>query len=146
MPGIAGARGVRHFVLGAALIVALLPLAICVAHADPASKPAARPAPSGPTPEAAPTRVLRWKRHPRDGVELAYDTEAGVYAVLGRPAVYWDGERYLRWSRVGWQVTARLDGVWVSLNADAVPSALRNRHGTYAKGVKPAASPAKRAD
>ena len=145
MSGVARSPSLRQLSLGAALVGAALLLAGCVVdphHEAPA--PAAHPAPPGPQADA-PIRVTRWKRHPRDGVELAYDTEAGVYAVLGRPAVYWDGERYLRWSRVGWQVTARLDGVWVSLNADAVPTALRSRHGTYAKGAK-VGIPAKRAD
>jgi hypothetical protein len=149
MSGIARSPSRRQLSLGAALIGAALLLAGCVVqpHHDapaPETRPAQHARPG--TTQSAPTRVYRWKRHPRDGVELAWDTEAGVYVVLGRPAVYWDGERYLRWSRVGWQVTARLDGVWVSVSADVVPAGLRARHTAQAKGGKPGPGPAKRRD
>jgi hypothetical protein len=148
MSGIAGSPFLRHLALGAALILAALPLAGCIVHHHhdapvPEAHPA-QPARHGPPPHA-PAHGYR-KKHPRDGVDLAYDSEVGVYVVLGRPSVYWDGERYLRWSRVGWQVTARLDGVWVSVSADAVPSSLKSRHGAAAKAPRPGHGPAKRAD
>jgi hypothetical protein len=141
----------RRLWLGTAAIAAALPLAGCIVqhHHHDAPAPEAHPAPPGHArqgpPPHAPAHGYR-RKHPRDGVELVFDAEAGVYVVLGRPSVYWDGERYLRWSTVGWQVTARLDGVWVSVSADAVPRGLRARHDTATKAPKPGRGPAKRAD
>jgi len=150
MPGTSRSHLVRRLALGAAVLGAALPLAGCIVHhhhdspapeAHPAPPPHARPGP----PPHAPAHGYR-KQHSRDGVELAYDAEVGVYVVLGRDAVYWDGERYLRWSSVGWQVTARIDGVWVSVSADVVPTGLRARYASKPNTRPPGRGPAKRAD
>jgi hypothetical protein len=87
-----------------------------------------------------------------DQVDLVYDAEVGVYVVLGREAVYWDGERYLRWADGHWQAAVRIEGVWVGIGTQDLPPRLVAKHadkprykkaGKRGRGHGP---PARRAD
>ena len=95
---------------------------------------AARHAGHGP-PAHAPAHGYR-KKHPVDRVELVFDVEVGVYAVVGRSGVYWDGDRYIEWRDGHWRVSARLDRGWASISYEGVPRALRARHPKHAHEVK----------
>ena len=58
-------------------------------------------------PDHAPAHGHR-RKHPRhSGVEIVFDDGIGVYTVVGRSGIYWDGDRYLRWHDSSWWVSAR---------------------------------------
>lgn len=101
----------------------------CIVYRPPAPKTVVVQAPPhrhGPPPHA-PAHGYR-RKNPQDGVELSYDGDLEVYAVVGRTGVYWDGNRYLLWRDGSWRVSARIDGVWVSIGSDKVPPRLVARY------------------
>jgi len=107
-------------------------LAGCFAYHHPEPQgPSVAPPPAasrghGPPPHA-PAHGYR-RKHAPDGVELVYDAGVQVYVVMGREAVYWDGDRYLRWANGAWQASVRIDGVWVGIGSHQVPPALAARY------------------
>lgn len=93
----------------------------------------------GPPPHA-PAHGHR-RKHSHDPVELVFDSDLGVYIVVGRSGVYWHGDRYFVWGDGRWRASARIDGVWVSIGNDDVPVRLvakyddgHGKHGKKAKG------------
>jgi len=62
------------------------------------------------------------------GVEIVYDSDLGVYVVLGHPNNYYYDGHYLRVVGGIWQMTAEFDGVWVTARGSAVPNSLRSRY------------------
>lgn len=90
----------------------------------------------GPPPHA-PAHGHR-RKHSHDPVELVFDSELGVYIVVGRSGVYWHGDRYFVRRDGGWRASARIDGVWVSIGNDDVPVRLVARYGGHGKHGKKA--------
>lgn len=74
-------------------------------------------------PAHAPAHGYR-RKHAPGGVELVYDGDLDVYVVVGRSGVYWHGDRYFCWRDGGWRVSAKVDGVWVSVASQEVPPRL----------------------
>lgn len=132
--------------VAAALCIGLL--GGCVHHHHhEAPAPSVHARHGGPPPHA-PAHGYRHKRN-GDGVELVFDAGLGVYVVLGTRGTYWHGDRYLRWSGRRWSASHRLDGEWVVVASDTVPTMLvrrvagnREKSKSHGKG----AWPAKRAD
>ena len=113
----------------AAILVALAMTGIGCAHVHHIQTPSthARVHKAGPPPHA-PAHGYRHKHN--DNVELVFDNNLGVYVVVGYPDHYHDGKRYYRWARGQWQMSARLDGVWLTVSTREVPTSL---HGTTHK-------------
>lgn len=66
-------------------------------------------------------------------VELVFDSNRGVYVVVGMPNYFfWDGV-YLRVDNGDWFASARLDGDWKPCSNDSLPPGLRKK---TAKGWK----------
>jgi hypothetical protein len=123
------ARWIRTCTPTALLATAGFLFAGCIVHhhhGGPPAHPAERHAHHGPPPHA-PAHGYRWK-HPRDHVEMVFDSEVGVYVVVGHSGVYWDGDRYVRWGDGGWTASARIGGGWVSISSGEVPQPLRTRY------------------
>ncbi len=79
---------------------------------------------SGPPPHA-PAHGHRHK-HQRDDVELVFDSERGVYLVIGVPGSYFfDGVYYRRTSQQ-WQTAFTIEGSWDSIAQDKIPPGLRS--------------------
>lgn len=81
----------------------------------------------GPPPHA-PAHGYRRKHHAPEGdVELAFDSELGVYVVIGLPSHYfWDG-LYLRVEDGRWYTSARLDGGWEACSRSSLPPGLAKK-------------------
>lgn len=110
-------------------MVALLGTGCVVHHHHPDGGPVVvhRAPGHGHPPPHAPAHGHR-RKHANDGVELVFDGDLGVYVVVGRPGLYWHGDRYFVWRDGGWRVSARIDGVWVSVASQDVPVKLAARH------------------
>ncbi len=109
-----------------AILAALATTAIGCAHVHYPQKPSThtRVHKSGPPPHA-PAHGYHHKHH--DNVELVFDDNVGVYVVVGYPDHYHDGKRYYRWAGGQWQVSTRLDGVWLTVSTREVPSGLHGK-------------------
>ena len=84
---------------------------------------------AGPPPHA-PAHGYRHKQHDRSGaqVTLRFDTDLGVYVVLGQPDHYWSNDRFFRWSGVHWEVSTELAHGWSIVVNSAVPPRLTAKH------------------
>ncbi len=84
---------------------------------------------AGPPPHA-PAHGYRHKRHDTSGtqVTLQFDTDLGVYVVLGHRDHYWSSDRYFRWSGEHWEVSTELEGGWTVVVSGDVPPRLVAKH------------------
>jgi len=119
MLGGRGSRATRAMGVCALAFAAVVSASGCVHRHH---HPSALHAHAGPPPHV-PAHGYR-HQHRQDGIELVFDARLGVYAVAGRPDLYWYGERYLRWTSGGWRAGAHLDGVWIVIASDTVPPKL----------------------
>lgn len=133
----------RRFVLGSALLLAGLCLALAgcshggsvtVGNREPARH--AHPGRGHGPPPHAPAHGYRAKQHHVVGdVELVFDSDLGVYLVVGMPNhFYWDGI-YLRVEKGSWYASARLDSGWKPRKASSLPPGLR-KQAARGKGKK----------
>ncbi len=81
----------------------------------------------GPPPHA-PAHGHRHK-HPT-GVELVFDSQLGVYLVVGHPHYYFSSGRYLRIQDGVWQVSGHIERGWKRTPTEKVPTRLRSTHAT----------------
>ena len=79
----------------------------------------------GPPPHA-PAHGYRHKHH-QHGVDLVFDSEYGVYAVVGRTGHYFYDDHFYRLLDGGWAVSVRLDGGWVGIESGKLPKGLTKR-------------------
>jgi len=117
----------------AAIVVSALAAQGCIAHHHhPQSSRAAEPAvvKRGGPPPHAPAHGHRHKHHDTSGtqVTLQFDTDLGVYVVLGHRDHYWSGNRYFRWSGEHWEVSTALAGGWTVVVRGNVPPSLAAKH------------------
>jgi hypothetical protein len=84
---------------------------------------------AGPPPHA-PAHGYRHKHKQKHGgdVDLVFDSELGVYAVIGIPdRYYWNGH-YLRIDDGQWSVSIDLGSEWKPRSEDSLPTGLRKKH------------------
>ena len=117
----------------AAIVVSALAAQGCIAHHHhPQSSRAAEPAvvKRGGPPPHAPAHGHRHKHHDTSStqVTLQFDTDLGVYIVLGHRDHYWSGNRYFRWSGEHWEVSTALAGGWTVVVRGNVPPSLAAKH------------------
>jgi hypothetical protein len=77
---------------------------------------------SGPPPHAP----AHGHRHRHRGVELVYDSDCGVYVVIGLSSHYYSRDRYYRFGENQWEVGVSLKGPWKSISRNDLPKGLRN--------------------
>lgn len=80
---------------------------------------------AGPPPHA-PAHGYRHK-HP-SGAELRFDSQLGVYIVVGHTDVYFHDGWFLRIRGDGWQASATLAGPWKPKAVGSLPPGLRTKH------------------
>jgi hypothetical protein len=59
------------------------------------------------------------------GVKVVFDSERGVYVVIGFPYHYYDAGHYYRVSDGRWHASAVFEGPWVEIETTLVPEPLR---------------------
>jgi hypothetical protein len=67
-------------------------------------------------------------RHHHEGIALVFDRSLHCYVVEGHAHHYFYRDRYYRFVSDRWEAGGRLKGPWVSVEATALPIALRERH------------------
>ena len=76
---------------------------------------------SGPPPHAP----AHGYRHKYQGVELVYDSEWGVYIVVGFPYHYYYRGCYYQLRENQWEMAVHFDGPWKIVSKEALPPGLR---------------------
>jgi hypothetical protein len=84
----------------------------------------------GGPPPWAPAHGYRHKHHDH-GVELVFDTDLGVYIVVGHPGIYFRADAYYCLIDGEWRRGPRWNGPWGYAVVDDLPPGLRKK---YAKG------------
>ena len=88
----------------------------------------------GPPPHA-PAHGYRHKHH--SGAEFRFDSQLGVYIVLGQAELYFHDGLFVRIHNGSWQVSASFDGPWKSKSTEWVPPGLRSKHHAKHQAKKP---------
>jgi hypothetical protein len=98
-----------------------------------------RPAPvvlskPGPPPHA-PAHGYRHKHH-HHGVELVFDSQLGVYVVVGWEEHFFYKDHFYRLVNGRWELSARLDGGWGKVKSGKLPKGLAKKRakGKHGKG------------
>jgi hypothetical protein len=68
-----------------------------------------------------------YRRQHIDGYDMIYDTDYGVWVLVGLPDCYYHNDRYYRLHGDLWQISIRADGEWRQISHRMVPRSLRNR-------------------
>lgn len=80
---------------------------------------------TGPPPHA-PAHGYRHKH--RQGVELIYNAEIGVYLVMGYDHYYFHGDRFYRLTNGSWEVSVEIGGKWKTIPDKKVPPGLHKKY------------------
>ena len=86
---------------------------------------------NGPPPHA-PAHGYRHKH--QHGVELVYNSELGVYVVVGFPDHYFYEDHYFRLGGEDWEISMHIEGPWIVATEDVLPSGLKFKGKGKAKG------------
>ena len=86
-------------------------------------------------PSHAPAHGYRHKHH--SGAEFRFDSQLGVYIVLGQAELYFHDGLFVRIHNGSWQVSASFDGPWKSKSTEWVPPGLRSKHHAKHQAKKP---------
>jgi hypothetical protein len=77
----------------------------------------------GPPPHA-PAHGYRYRHR---GHDLAFDSDLGVYVVLGLPDVWFFQSSYVRWFGDHWEIGIDVDGPWRVAAVNEIPLRLREK-------------------
>lgn len=80
---------------------------------------------TGPPPHA-PAHGYRYKH--RNGVEMVYDSNIGVYVVVGRTEHYYCRDKYYRLNGGSWEVSLDINGKWAPVSDKKLPPGLRKKN------------------
>jgi hypothetical protein len=111
---------------------------------DPRSGSASTGHRNGGPPPHAPAHGYRHKhRHQEQDLEFVFDSELGIYVVVGIPdRYYWNGY-YLRIDGDQWFASVNLDSGWLPRSDDSLPSgAGKKKHRKARHGKSKKSSPA----
>jgi len=67
-------------------------------------------------------------QRPLGGFEIVFDSERGISIAAGFPGVYVHAGEFYRQQNGIWQVSARADGGWKTVKAEATPDSVRKAH------------------
>jgi hypothetical protein len=90
--------------------------------------PTSKRAGHGPPPHAPAHGYRRKQVH---GVELVFDSQLGVYVVIGHPGHYYYDGYFYRLKGGVWEMSLKIEGGWGPKSAKPLPPGLRNK--SYAK-------------
>lgn len=79
---------------------------------------------TGPPPHA-PAHGYRHKH--RDGVEMIYNSDIGVYVVVGHAEHYYCRDKYYRLNNGSWEVSLDINGKWAPASNKKLPPGLRKK-------------------
>ena len=88
--------------------------------------------PSGPVvhqpgpPPHAPAHGYR-RKHAQSGAEMQFDSQLGVYVVLGQTELYFSDGFFIRIRSGVWEFSASMNGPWEVRAAASVPPGLRSK-------------------
>jgi hypothetical protein len=80
---------------------------------------------AGPPPHA-PAHGYRHKH--REGIELVYNAEIGVYLVMGHDHCYFYKDSFYRLTNGSWQVSVEIGGKWRAIPDKKVPPGLQKKY------------------
>ena len=80
---------------------------------------------TGPPPHA-PAHGYRHKH--REGVELVYNAEIGVYLVMGHHHYYFHKDSFYRLTTGSWEVSVEIGGKWRTIPDKKVPPGLQKKY------------------
>jgi hypothetical protein len=78
----------------------------------------------GPPPHAP---AHGYRRKTPHGVEMAYDSDYGVYVVVGFTNHYYFEGHYYRFGHDGWQVSLNVNSGWKAVGKESLPPGLRGK-------------------
>ena len=84
-------------------------------------------------------------KHHQHGVEMVFDSNLGVYVVVGSKDVFFHKDRFYRIVNGAWEITARLDGRWAAVH-HGLPKGLKKVHEAKRHGKGKRQHPAKHHD
>jgi hypothetical protein len=61
-------------------------------------------------------------------VEVLFDTDCGVYVVVGLDKHFWFDGRYYRFHNSQWELSMTIDGGWKSVDVKTLPPGLRGKY------------------
>jgi hypothetical protein len=61
-------------------------------------------------------------------VEVVFDTDCGVYVVVGLDKHFWLDGRYYRFYNGQWELSMTIDGGWRSVDIETLPPGLRGKY------------------
>ncbi len=116
----------RRIALGLCVVLGLGGLG-CASHRSAARYPESGPAKSrghGPPPHA-PAHGYRAKV--RNGVEITYRSDLGVYVVVGAADTYFLDDVFYKRGKKQWESSRELDGPWELIAESSLPPGLRSK-------------------
>ena len=133
----------RRMVLGGALVCSVLAVMLSgCSHVSSVATGKRGPYAShdrdghGPPPHA-PAHGHRRKQHGSGGdIELAFDSDLGVYVVIDLPNHYYWDSYYLRIEDGSWYVSSELEGHRKPRSSDSLPPGLRKKYAKQGKAKK----------
>ena len=91
---------------------------------------------SADPPPHAPAHGYRYKH--AQGVDLAFNSEFGVYVVAGLPSYFYHAGKFYRQAQAGWEVSAKIGGgSWSIVATSSLPVRLHLHKFRPHKGVHP---------
>lgn len=106
-------------------------LTSCARHHHPSFYSTSKSKKGNGPPPHAPAHGYRHKH--QHGVELVYNSELGVYVVIGFPNHYFCRDHYFRLGGENWEISTHIKGPWI-VAANDVPSGLKLKGKKKAKG------------
>ena len=73
-------------------------------------------------------RAHGYRRKQVSGMELTFDTELGLYIVVGRPSHYYCDGYFYRYHGSVWQISSEPDNGWKSVSDNSLPPGLQNKN------------------
>jgi hypothetical protein len=117
---------IKSLILWAAAIAVVLMLASCSSRRTVVFGSGGKTVGNGP-PAHAPAHGRRRKMPPAN-VEVVFDSDCGVYVVVGLEKHFWLDGHYYRFINGSWQVSVSIDSGWAAVGERALPPGLRKKY------------------
>lgn len=121
-----------NIVFFAIFLCVFFTLTSCTRHHHPASYSTSKSKKSNGPPPHAPAHGYRHKH--QHGVELVYNSELGVYVVIGFPDHYFCQDHYFRLAGENWEISTHITGPWIVAENNVLPAGLKVKGKKKAKG------------
>ncbi len=117
----------KIYIIAILLVSAVIAISACKSTVRYTQRvnPAINEKHAGPPPHA-PAHGYRYKH--RDGTELVYKSNIGVYVVVGHAEHYFYRDRYYRLNNASWEVSLNINKGWSPVSGKKLPPGLRKKH------------------